>query len=255
MTSILAFGMPLGNLFDLVHTIAHCASGSPRRFQLAFGRKSVSGERKPTLSDQIRSALADAVSSGALRAGAVLEEQQIADQYGVSRTPVREAIRQLQASGLVETNGRSVVVARLTPTRIMEMFEAMAEIEAVCVRLATYRMSLRERGELMRLHQEMEAVVASGDIDHYDQLNTAFHEALYYGAHNSFLFEQALSVRARLAAMRRMQLRNEGRLARSRGEHEEVIRRINEGDGEAAARQMRAHMLNAAGALASSLRE
>ena len=102
----------------------------------------MNGERRPTLSDQIRSALADAVSSGKLRAGTVLEEQQIADQFGVSRTPVREAIRQLQASGLVEAIGRRMVVARLTPTRIMEMFEAMAEIEAVCVRLATYRLTV-----------------------------------------------------------------------------------------------------------------
>ena len=215
----------------------------------------MNGERRPTLSDQIRSALADAVSSGKLRAGTVLEEQQIADQFGVSRTPVREAIRQLQASGLVEAIGRRMVVARLTPTRIMEMFEAMAEIEAVCVRLATYRLTVLERSELLRLHEQTEALVEIDDVNHYDELNTAFHEALYYGTHNSFLIEQALSVRARLAAMRRMQLRKKGRLALSRGEHQDVIRAINEGDGEAAARRMRAHMLNAASALASSLRD
>jgi DNA-binding GntR family transcriptional regulator len=215
----------------------------------------MNGERRPTLSDQIRSALADAVSSGKLRAGTVLEEQQIADQCGVSRTPVREAIRQLQASGLVEAIGRRMVVARLTPTRIMEMFEAMAEIEAVCVRLATYRLTVLERSELIRLHEQTEALVEIDDVNHYDELNTAFHEALYYGTHNSFLIEQALSVRARLAAMRRMQLRKKGRLALSRGEHQDDIRAINEGDGEAAARRMRAHMLNAASALASSLRD
>jgi len=215
----------------------------------------MNGERRPTLSDQVRSALADAVSSGELRAGTVLEEQQIADQYGVSRTPVREAIRQLQASGLVEAIGRRMVVARLTPTRIMEMFEAMAEIEAVCVRLATYRLTVLERSELIRLHEQTEALVEIDDVNQYDELNTAFHEALYYGTHNSFLIEQALSVRARLAAMRRMQLRKKGRLALSRGEHQDVIRAINEGDGETAARRMRAHMLNAASALASSLRD
>jgi len=220
-----------------------------------LGEGNMNAQRKPTLSDQIRSALADAVSSGKLRAGTVLEEQQIADQYGVSRTPVREAIRQLQASGLVEATGRRMVVARLTPTRIMEMFEAMAEIEAVCVRLATYRMTVLERGDLMRLHEQTEAFVESDDVNHYDELNAAFHEAIYFGTHNGFLIEQALAVRARLAAMRRMQLRKEGRLALSRGEHQDVIRAINEGDGEAAARRMRAHMLNAASALASSLRD
>ena len=113
---------------------------------------------------------------------------------------------------------------------------------------------LQAYGELIRLHEQTEALVEIDDVNHYDELNTAFHEALYYGTHNSFLIEQALSVRARLAAMRRMQLRKKGRLALSRGEHQDVIRAINEGDGEAAARRMRAHMLNAASALASSLR-
>ena len=205
-------------------------------------------ERRPLLSDQIRSVLADVIGSGELEPGTILEEQQIADKYGVSRTPVREALRQLQASGLVELNGRRMLVARITPTRTMEMFEVMAEIEAVCVRLATYRMTLMERGELTRIHESSLRAVERGDVDTYDTLNGEFHMTLYKAAHNSFLQEVALSARARLVALRRVQLRQKGRMFRSRSEHDGVMQAIAEGDAETASRRMRAHMLSAAAA-------
>ena len=207
------------------------------------------------LSERIRNGLIDAIASGELRPGTNLEEQQLADRYGTSRTPVREALRQLQSSGLVETNGRRTLVARLTAERTMEMFETMAEIEATCVRLATYRMTPLERGELMRIHEATERAVENDDVDSYDRLNRAFHEALYRATHNGFLAEQALAVRERLAAYRRVQLRQQGRLPRSRTEHDDVMRAINEGDGEAASRRMRAHMLSAAGALEAYLKD
>src|SRR3954447_20599757 len=99
------------------------------------------------LSERIRVALADDITSGALVPGFTLDEQQIGDRYGASRTPVREAIRQLAAVGLVEMRPRrGAVVAGFTTERIVEMFEMAAEIEAMCVRLAAHRMTPLERG-------------------------------------------------------------------------------------------------------------
>lgn len=212
-------------------------------------------DRRPLLSDRVRNALADAITAGELEPGSLLDEQSLADRYGVSRTPVREALRQLQAGGLAETIGRRMVVAQVTTQRVMEMFEAMAEIEAVCVRLATYRMTPLERSNLLQIHDATEAAATNGDFDTYDQLNRAFHETLYRATHNSVLAEQALALRSRLAAFRRVQLRQHGRLNRSRAEHDDLIRAINEGDGETAARRMRAHMLTAARALDAYLKD
>lgn len=206
-------------------------------------------DRRTLLSDRVRNALTDAIASGELDPGSPLDEQWLADRYGVSRTPVREALRQLQSSGLVEAIGRRMVVAQVTTQRVMEMFEAMAEIEAVCVRLATYRMTPLERSRLLQIHDATEAAVESGNVDEYDRLNRDFHETLYRATHNGVLIEQALNLRSRLAAFRRTQLRQQGRPHRSRSEHDELIRAINEGDGETAARRMRAHMLTAARAL------
>jgi DNA-binding GntR family transcriptional regulator len=204
------------------------------------------------LSDRIRNALTDAISSGELAPGTTLDEQQLADRYGASRTPVREALRQLATSGMVEVRPRrGVIVRHVTAEEVMDMFEAMAEIEAVCVRLATYRITPLERSRLLRIHEASEAAVEAGDVDAYDALNREFHEAIYRAAHNDFLAEQAMAVRTRLNAFRRMQLRQDRRLVTSRAEHDAVMRAIAEGDGDEAARRMRAHMLNAASALDS----
>jgi DNA-binding GntR family transcriptional regulator len=202
------------------------------------------------LSDRIRNALTDEIASGELVAGTALEEQQLADRFGASRTPVREALRQLAVSGLVEVRGRrGVVVARMTPERIMDMFETSAEVEAMCVRLATYRMTPLERSHLIELHDASQSMVEANDVDAYDGFNREFHECIYRATHNSFLAEQAQDVRSRLSAFRRTQLRQGERIRRSREEHESVMQAIAEGDGETAARRMRAHMLNAASAL------
>ncbi len=131
----------------------------------------------------------------------------------------------------------------------MDLFETMAEIEAVCVRLATYRMTPLERSHLLRIHEATAAAVEQDDVDGYDGLNRQFHEAICEATHNGFLAEQARQVRTRLNAFRRTQLRQGQRLIRSREEHDEVMRAIAQGDGEEAARRMRAHMLNAASAL------
>lgn len=207
-------------------------------------------EGRGLLSDRIRNALTDEIAAGALAAGVSLDEQELADRFGASRTPVREALRQLASSGLVEVRPRrGVVVTRMTPERIMEMFETTAEFEAMCVRLATYRMTPLELSALMNLHERATVHVEASDFDTYDTLNREFHEALYEATHNRFMAEQALAIRARLSAFRRTQLRHGTRIRRSHAEHGDILRAIAEGDGDGAARRMRAHMLNAASAL------
>lgn len=213
-------------------------------------------EARGLISDRIRDALTDEIAAGALPAGAGLDEQDLALRFGASRTPVREALRQLAFNGLVEQRPRrGVVVARMTPERIMDMFEATAEVEALCVRLAAHRMRPLELSALMDLHARSGAAVEAGDVDAYDGLNRGFHQGLYAGTHNGFLAEQALAIRSRLSAFRRTQLRQGDRIRRSHAEHGEILAAIAEGDGEAAARRMRAHMLNAAGALGRYIAE
>ena len=194
-------------------------------------------EDKGLLSDQIRRALADEITTGRLKPGTALDEQQIATRFGASRTPVREALRQLDVSGLVEIRPRrGVIVAVMTPERIMDMFETTAEVEAMCIRLATYRITPAERSQLQAMHEASAAMVAAADLNAYDEFNRLFHEAMYRSTHNQFMAEQAISIRARLAAFRRTQLRHGDRIARSHEEHGEILRAMARGDGDEAAR-------------------
>jgi len=157
---------------------------------------SVNGNEPELLSDQIRNVLTDEIASGVLPPGMGLDEQNLADRFGASRTPVREALRQLAVTGLVEIRPRrGVIVTQTTPERIMEMFEMSAEIEAMCVRIATYRITPIERGKLIEMHDASEALVKRGDIDGYDKFNREFHEVIYGATHNAFMAETSRTLR------------------------------------------------------------
>jgi DNA-binding GntR family transcriptional regulator len=227
----------------------------PRRPTEAEGRvvllPSVAASPSPTLSEAIRVRLADEITSGHLPPGAEIDEQAVAERFGVSRTPVREALRDLAALGLVEIEPRrGVRVAALTSDRLGEMFEVMAETEAMCARLATYRMTAVERLALQALHRRSLEAVEHGDVDRYDAFNRDFHSALYRGTHNAFLADHVTALRLRLAPFRRAQFRSRQRLAQSHEEHDALVRQVLRGDGEEVARLMRAHMLTASATLA-----
>lgn len=208
-----------------------------------------------TLAETIRVALAEEIITGRLAPGSEIEEQQAAERFGASRTPVREALRELAAAGLVTIEPRrGVRVAVLTLERLGEMFEVMAETEAMCARLATHRMTAPERFALQALHAQSAAAVAAGDVGGCDALNREFHSAIYRCTHNAFLAEHAQALRLRLAPFRRAQFLGEDRLRRSFAEHEAVLTQVLRGDGEEAGRQMRAHMLTAGASLASTMR-
>ena len=202
------------------------------------------GRSRRTLADELRLALADDIVRGLLVPGAALDETELARRFGVSRTPVREAIRQLAASGLVEVRPhRGAVVARPSEERLLGMFEAMAELEALCAGLAAERMSPAERGALEAVHEELRALIQGGDPQRYHEINEAFHAAIYAGTHNAYLAEMTHATRSRVQPFRRAQFRNLGRLAKSHMEHDNVVLAILRGDRVGAAGAMRVHIM------------
>jgi len=204
--------------------------------------RSEAGGRQ-TLAETLRLQLADEIVRGALKPGMTLDETELARRFGVSRTPVREAIRLLAASGLVETYAhRAAVVARPTTEQLTGMFEVMAELEALCASLAAARMTSTERRELEAAHDQLRALIHSGDPQRYHEINEAFHGVIYAGPHNAHLAELTLATRVRVSPYRRAQFRNLGRLAKSHIEHERVVMAILRGDRDGAAATMRAHI-------------
>lgn len=196
-----------------------------------------------TRTEDLRLQLADEIVRGVFAPGDPLDENGLAARYGVSRTPVREALRQLSASGLVEIRPhRGAIVTRPSETRLFEMFMVMAELEGLCAGLAAEAMSILERRELDQLHRQLGDLVSAGDPARYALANERFHGAIYAGAHNGYLGELTLATRARLAPFRRAQFRQSGRLADSFDEHDRIVRAILAGDRAGAIREMREHI-------------
>ena len=197
----------------------------------------------PTLTEKLASAIADGILNGSLKPGVRLDEVGLALQHGVSRTPVREALRQLTASGLIDMRPRKgAVVSKATPEQVESLFVAMAEMEAICARLAAMSMTPVERRRLQARHETMTALAARGDPAAYANANVAFHSAIYAGAHNAPIAEYTMSLRRRVGPFRRAQFQVEGRLTRSNQEHDAVVRAILAGDATAAHAAMLHHV-------------
>lgn len=197
-----------------------------------------------TRTQQIQAALADDIVHGRIAPGQQLDETRLAATYGVSRTPIREAIRQLEAIGLAEARPhRGAVAARISSERLDEMFSVMAELEALCARWCAQLMTPAERQALEDVHADGGRLVAAGSIAGYSEHNYSFHDTIYAGSHNGFLAELALSVRQRVAPFRKAQFEGLGRLSKSHQEHGRVVEAILRGDAEGATVEMRAHIV------------
>jgi DNA-binding GntR family transcriptional regulator len=200
---------------------------------------------RTTLTETIVFALTDDIVAKRLQPGEPIDEERLGRRFGASRTPVREALRQLAASGMVELRPhRTPLVARVDAGRLADMFDVMAELEALCAARASVAMRPAHRLELETLHARMGEAMRHGDVATYRGGNAAFHALIYEGACNGYLRELALATRERLAPYRGAQLEAPARLARSHREHEGIMTAILRGDAARASTLMREHLTN-----------
>jgi len=193
--------------------------------------------------DSIAEALEQLIFDGTFADGMRLDEVQLAEQFNVSRTPIREAFQRLAQSGMVEAiPRRGVFVRQPGPVELLEMFEVMAELEAACARLAASRITEPALQALHETNARCNAAVATKDSDGYYRENERFHAALYRQSGNAFLEQECLRLHRRLQPFRRMQLRFRGRLSQSMGEHEAIVTALEAGDGDTAAAVIRGHV-------------
>ena len=195
-------------------------------------------------SETLRDAIEELIAVGKYAPGQHLDETELAAEFGVSRTPIRETLIGLASRGLVVIRPRrGAVVAEFGPQQLVEMFEVMSELEASCSRLAARRMTPPEQAALLAAHAACNAARDSLDADAYYYKNEAFHEAIYTGSHNQFLIDQTRALYRRLRPYRRLQLRVRNRLGTSYSEHDAVVQAILAGDGEHAAELVRNHVM------------
>jgi DNA-binding GntR family transcriptional regulator len=137
---------------------------------------------------------------------------------------------------------RSAIVAVVTQEHLVSIFEAMAELEAICARLAAERMTAQERRMFEQERRDSAQFVQLRAEEEYEAHNTQFHTRLYLGAHSGHIYELASLTRSRFASFRRAQFRLPGRLERSWQEHDRIVAAIRRGDGAGADAAARSHV-------------
>jgi len=215
----------------------------PATRRLHKGDVSVDEKIGVTQAEWVRRGIEQAIFSGDLGPGTALEEGRIAEQYSVSRTPVREAIGNLVQSGLVtKLAHRRAVVSRLDPGKLLELFEALSQMEGIAAQLAAKRMSPGERSRLWEIHNTAAELLERGDdVEAYASQGEQFHKLILKGSRNTVLIDTISALAFRVYPYRRYQVAATARLVRNQRDHDVIIEAVSRGDGDAAQAAMQQH--------------
>lgn len=197
---------------------------------------------KTTHSESVRMAIEHDIFTGRLPPGSPIDEDAISERFSVSRTPVREAMLQLIESGLVEKNSRQrATVAKLNVRRLLQLFEALSEVEGLCAKLAARRMTKADKDELVQNHELAAKTLAAHDEAEYFRLGRRFHGIIIRGTHNDVLIEMTNKLVLPLVPYRRFQLGRDGRQEVNQSDHGAILDAILAGKSDDAYDLMRRH--------------
>jgi DNA-binding GntR family transcriptional regulator len=192
------------------------------------------------LIEQLKQEIAD----GVLAPGDSLEESTLSDRFGVSRTPIREALRSLMDSGLLEARSRKGVVVRVLDVKeLMELFEVAAELEGMACRLAASHLTEENAQAIEAGLEACRDAAGNNDKESYITANLYFHQTIHDACDNRWLVDQLNQISLRINPYRLMPYELRGRVAQSAKEHEEIADAIFAGNGKLACDLMRDHMM------------
>ncbi|MGI3184547.1 GntR family transcriptional regulator [Nioella aestuarii] len=184
-----------------------------------------------------------AIDEGTYRPGSRLVESELAERFGVSRTPIREALQRLETQGLLSRDGRSLIVASLDHDQMAQLYIVRAELEGLAARLAAQHAAAEE----IKVLQEMVAADQAllDDPSALSRANRRFHKQIHLASHNKYLVQQLDLVHRSMALMATTSLAAEGRSPVALEEHAAIVAAIAERDGERAARMLKDHLSTA----------
>lgn len=195
-------------------------------------------------SDKLIEQIKSEILSGLLKPGDQLEEADLSERFGVSRTPIREAIRSLVDCGLLVTRPRKGAMVRvLNAKELNDLFEVAAELEGMACRLASEMLTQSSKATIDAGLDLCSAAVAAGDIPAYATANLAFHSSIHKASGNDWLVNELEQIQARINVYRLMPYEVVGRLEKSLEEHQEIRDAIFAKDAARADNLMRDHMM------------
>lgn len=195
------------------------------------------------LYEQVAERLRKRIYQQELAAGAAIDEKALCQTFGISRTPMREALKVLAAEGLVElVPRRGCFVRALDLDELRELFPVMAVLEGLCAREALGNTDEQTLAELETMHTGLEQHAAEGDIDAYYEDNFRFHQRLQELSGNRWLQRVVTDLRKILRLARHTQLMVEGRLQHSLEEHRRVMEAFRQRDADGVEQAMKDHL-------------
>ncbi|MCT8160924.1 GntR family transcriptional regulator [Pseudoruegeria sp. SHC-113] len=200
------------------------------------------GETKPQQKDAYALIL-EAIDVGIYKPGDRLVESELAERFGVSRTPIREALQRLETQSLLSRDGRSLIVASLDHNQMAELYAVRSELEGLAARLAARHATPEEIKVLRDMVEEDQAFV--GDPDALSRANRRFHKQIHLASHNRYLVQQLDLVHRTMALMATTSLAAEGRGETALSEHSAIVEAIAAGEGDAAYAALRTHLSRA----------
>ena len=186
----------------------------------------------------------EAIDAGVYKPGDRLVESELADRFGVSRTPVREALQRLETQSMLSRDGRSLIVASLDHNQLAELYAVRTELEGLAARLAA-RHATDEELRVLRMMVDEDQALLGGDPRMLSRANKRFHKQIHLASHNRFLVQQLDLVHRSMALMATTSFAAEGRDAMGLAEHDAIVRAIEARDGEAAYQALRGHISKA----------
>ncbi|MGL4311807.1 MAG: GntR family transcriptional regulator [Paracoccaceae bacterium] len=185
----------------------------------------------------------DAIDQGIYRPGDRLVESELAERFGVSRTPIREALQRLETQSMLSRDGRSLIVASLDHNQLAELYVVRAELEGLAARLAARHATDEEIRLLAAMVEEDREQL--GDTAALARANRRFHSQIHLASHNRYLVQQLELVYRSMALLASTSLAAEGRGEAALAEHETIVAAIRAHDGDAADEALREHISHA----------
>lgn len=182
----------------------------------------------------------DAIDTGIYKPGDRLVESELAERFGVSRTPIREALQRLETQSLLERDGRSMIVASLDHNQMAELYVVRRELEGLAARLAARHATVEEVAVLRDMVRSDNRLVK--DPAALSRANRRFHQQIHLASHNRYLVQQLDLVHRTMALMATSSLAAEGRGEIAQSEHDGIVAAIEARDEEAAERALRDHI-------------
>lgn len=197
-------------------------------------------EKHLTLREKILENIRDAIISGSLKAGSRVSEPELAERYGISRTPIREAFRQLESEGYLTVIPRRGAVVREFSLKDVEEFYAIKSIlEGYAARMACEKLTEKELAKLQTINNRLVELASHNDIKNFFKIHSDFHDLFIRAADNEKLRELIDSLVNRFQRLRLMSLSVPGRMKISIQEHEKIIEAFRRKDAAAAERLVR----------------